>query len=70
MEEKKGRFMIGANGILVPVKDVEALAAAMQFFMDHPQEIRRMGQESRRYAQERYDVIKVNDVLMKGMELR
>jgi glycosyltransferase involved in cell wall biosynthesis len=68
-EEKAGRFKVGANGILVPVKDVEALAAAMKFFIERPEQIAVMGKESRQYAQERYDVHHVNAVLMNEMGL-
>lgn len=63
------KLKIGANGILVPTKDVEALARAMKFFMDDPTQIERMGKESRRYAEERYDVHKVNAVLLEKMGL-
>jgi len=59
----------GRNGILVPVKDVEALAKAMEFFLDHPEQIVAMGRESRAYAQERYDVDKVNAVMLREMGL-
>ena len=60
---------IGRNGILVPVKDVEALAAAMEFFIQNPDQAIAMGRESRRYAEERYDVHNVNATIMKEMGL-
>lgn len=68
-EEKAGKFKVGLNGILVPVKDVDALAAAMKFFLEHPEQIAVMGKESRRYAEERYDVHQVNAVLLNEMGL-
>jgi glycosyltransferase involved in cell wall biosynthesis len=68
-EEGKEKLKIGRNGILVPLKDVEALAAAMEFFIDHPQQIELMGREGRAYAQERYDVHKVNAVMLREMGL-
>ncbi len=64
-----GKLKIGTNGILIPPRDAEALADAMRFFIDHPGQIAIMGRESRRYAEERYDVHKVNAVMMREMEL-
>ncbi|MDD4650679.1 MAG: glycosyltransferase family 4 protein [Methanothrix sp.] len=49
----------GKNGFLVPVRDVGALADAMERFIDHPELIERMGQASRAMAEERFDVQKV-----------
>src|SRR5690625_994086 len=46
----------GVNGFLVPPRDSDALAAAMHRFIEQPQLIGRMGQESRRLAEERFDV--------------
>jgi glycosyltransferase involved in cell wall biosynthesis len=66
-ERGKEKLKIGRNGILVPVKDVNALVAAMEFFIDHPEQIATMGRESRVYAQERYDVHKVNDEILRAM---
>ncbi len=63
------RQVDGPNGILVPVKDVKALAVAMEFFIDHPQQIAIMGRESRAYAEKRYDVHKVNAVMLQEMGL-
>lgn len=63
------KLKIGANGILIPPRDAGTLAAAMRFFIDHPGQIAIMGRESRRYAEERYDVHKVNAVILKEMSL-
>ncbi|MDZ7616048.1 MAG: glycosyltransferase, partial [Patescibacteria group bacterium] len=60
---------IGVNGILVPPKNVEALVAAMKFFIDNPEQIDVMGRASRRYAEDRYDVHKVNAAMLEAMEL-
>ena len=59
----------GVNGFLVPVKDSEALAGAMERFILEPELIARMGRESRRIAEERYDVHEVNRVILEAMEL-
>ena len=59
----------GQNGFLVPVRDARALAARMEDFIRHPELITRMGKESRRIAVEKYDVRKVNKVIMDVMGL-
>ncbi len=64
-----GKLKIGANGILIPLRDAEALAEAMRFFIENPEQIAIMGRESRRYAEERYDVHKVNAVMLQEMGL-
>ena len=50
----------GINGFLVPARDAQALSEAMQKFIDKPNLIVEMGRESRRLAEERFDVHKVN----------
>lgn len=57
----------GDNGFLVPVKSVEALAAAMIRFIETPEMIPKMGKRSRQIAEEKYDVHKVNAVMLKAM---
>ncbi|SHF32468.1 Glycosyl transferases group 1 [Lampropedia hyalina DSM 16112] len=57
----------GDNGFLVPVKSVEPLAAAMLKFIEKPELIERMGARSRAIAEEKYDVHKVNAVMLKEM---
>lgn len=59
----------GANGFLVPVKDSEALAGAMEKFILDPALTGRMGAESRRIAEEKYDVRKVNQKINRAMGL-
>lgn len=54
----------GVNGFLVPVRNVLDLAAAMMRFVEHPSLIEAMGLESRRLAEERFDVNKVNARLL------
>ncbi|HEX6141444.1 MAG TPA: glycosyltransferase family 4 protein, partial [Geminicoccaceae bacterium] len=59
----------GVNGYLVPARDVAALARAMLKFIEVPERVARMGAASRRIAEERYDVHKVNAVILKAMDL-
>jgi glycosyltransferase involved in cell wall biosynthesis len=54
----------GVNGFLVPVRDVNALVAAMLRFIENPDLIERMGQQSRRLAEERFDVRRINAKLL------
>src|SRR5690606_11194853 len=48
------------NGFLVPVRDVDALASRMEYYINHPDEIIRHGKNGRKYAEEKFDVYKVN----------
>lgn len=59
----------GENGFLVPAGDAGALAAAMQRFVDTPQLAHVMGETSRRLAEERFDVHRVNAVILRNMGL-
>jgi glycosyltransferase involved in cell wall biosynthesis len=61
--------MEGENGFLVRVRDAQAVAEAMQKFIDHPELIPSMGKRSREIAIERYDVHKVNAAMMDVMGL-
>ncbi len=54
----------GVNGFKVPVGDAEALATAMRRFIDDPTLIGKMGRESRRLAEERFDVDKINNLIL------
>lgn len=59
----------GVNGFLVPVKDVEQLAEKMIWMIEHKEKARKMGQKSRRICEEKYDVNKVNKVILDTMNL-
>ena len=59
----------GANGYLVPVRDVPALVAALERLIAEPVRIAAMGRESRSIAVEKYDVRKVNAVILRAMGL-
>lgn len=59
----------GRNGFLVPPGDVQALAAAMRKFIENRRLIESMGRESRRLAEERFDVVAINRGLLSAMGL-
>ena len=59
----------GKNGFLVPVRDAKALADSMERFILQPELIERMGKASRLIAEERFDVHKVNQVILREMGL-
>ena len=59
----------GCNGFLITVKSVDALVVAMQKFLADPSLVSKMGQESRRIAESKYNVHKVNEVMMLEMGL-
>lgn len=56
------------NGFLVPVKSVQELVNAIEYFIKSPEMIPVMGQMSRDLALEKYDVNKVNDSIHAAME--
>lgn len=60
----------GDNGFLVPVRNAKSLTWAMEQFILHPELIQEMGRRSREYAEERYDVHKVNAVILKEIGIR
>ena len=55
----------GVNGFLVPPYDPEALVQKMIYFIQNPEKIIQMGIESRRIAEEKFDVRKQNAKLIK-----
>ena len=60
----------GKNGYLVPIKDVESLVAAMCNFINDPDLVASMGLESRKLAEAKYDVDKVNAFMLGRMGIR
>lgn len=59
----------GRNGWLVPVKSVEELAQAMEKMVQDPSLAVSMGTQSRQIVEEKYDVHKVNQHMLKEMGL-
>lgn len=59
----------GENGFLVPVKSVGALADAMRRFIEEPELVASAGAKARQLVEEKYDVRKVNRVMLKAMGL-
>lgn len=54
----------GVNGFLVEKWNPEALAEKMIYFIEHPEEIKKMGYESYKIAQDKFDAEKVNKRLI------
>lgn len=59
----------GVNGFFVPAFDVQALAEKMIWFIEHPEEIEAMGLASRKMAEDKFDVHKVNTRMLEIMGL-
>jgi glycosyltransferase involved in cell wall biosynthesis len=59
----------GDNGYLVPVQDAPALAASMMKLIESPDRVAAMGSRSRQMAEDKYDVHKVNAVMLREMGL-
>lgn len=60
----------GLNGFKIPVQDPLALANAMLKFIAEPHLIAQMGKESRRIAENRFDVRKINYQILGVMGIR
>ena len=59
----------GVNGYLVPVRDPQALASAMEAFITSPQDIARMGQAGRELALSEFDAEKVAARILQDMHV-
>jgi glycosyltransferase involved in cell wall biosynthesis len=59
----------GETGLLVPAKDSEALAKAMEKFLEEPELIQAMGLAGRAYCEALFDVRKVNALILETLEL-
>lgn len=51
----------GYNGFLVPVKNSQAIADKMIYFLEHPEAIEPMGKNARKYAEEMFDYRVINE---------
>ncbi len=59
----------GLNGLLVPVMDANALANAMIYLIENPEKIAPMGEASRKIAEDKFDVHKVNKAIIQAMDI-
>tara|TARA_R110002033_G_scaffold67710_1_gene118757 strand:+ start:1023 stop:2150 length:1128 start_codon:yes stop_codon:yes gene_type:complete len=59
----------GVNGFLVEKWNPKALAEKMIYFIEHPEQIKEMGDESYKLAQEKFDADKVNKRLINMLGL-
>ncbi len=57
----------GENGFLIPIKNVEKLAEAMEYFINSPERTIEMGEKSFDLAKEKFDVHKINERLFNFM---
>ncbi len=57
------------NGYLVPVRDAKTLARRMKYLAEHPDLIKKMGERSRAYAEDKFAVDKVNAEMIRIMKL-
>ena len=53
-----------ANGFAIPVKDPAALTEKMEYYINNPDKVMEHGYNGRLYAEDRYDVNKVNEQMM------
>ncbi len=60
----------GLNGFLVPPRDVACLVEKMVWMIEHMDEARQMGKESRRMCELKFDVRLVNNVILEAMGMR
>jgi glycosyltransferase involved in cell wall biosynthesis len=63
-------LMQGQNGFLCQPQNVAAVECAMEWYIDHPEQIAVQGRASRQLAAEVFDVRLVNEIILKAMCLR
>jgi glycosyltransferase involved in cell wall biosynthesis len=56
----------GKNGLLIPIKDSDALAAALKKLIDNPELRQEMGKNAREFAVSKFDI---NDVVKVHLEV-
>lgn len=51
----------GYNGFLVPVKNAQAIADKMIYFLENPDKVEEMGNNARKFAEEKFDHRRINE---------
>lgn len=54
----------GVNGFLIPPYDYKFLANKMEYFIQNPNEINKMGLESRKISEQNFDIHEINKRLI------
>jgi glycosyltransferase involved in cell wall biosynthesis len=60
----------GKTGLIIPVRDPQSLVSAMMHFVQNPEDIKRMGDAGRRYAEEKFNVQKINIKILHAMGIK
>ncbi|STR26008.1 Capsular glucan synthase [Janthinobacterium lividum] len=59
----------GINGYMVPARNAVALSNAMLKLIEHPELLAPMGERGRHMAEEKFDVHKINAVILQAMDI-
>jgi glycosyltransferase involved in cell wall biosynthesis len=59
----------GINGFLTEVRNVDSLTEKITYFIENPQAIKSMGEESYIYCKEKFEVSKVNNNILNIMKI-
>ncbi|MGK5027966.1 glycosyltransferase family 4 protein [Janthinobacterium sp. MDT1-19] len=59
----------GVNGYMVPARNAAALSDAMLKLIKHPELLAPMGEHGRHMAEEKFDVHKINSVILQAMDI-
>lgn len=59
----------GVNGYMVPARNAAALSDAMLKLIEHPELLAPMGERGRHMAEEKFDVYKINTVILQAMDI-
>jgi glycosyltransferase involved in cell wall biosynthesis len=68
--EASESLMEGENGFLCAPQSIDAVEAAMAFYLENPTQIVLHGQSSRQLAADVFDVRLVNDIILRAMQLK
>jgi glycosyltransferase involved in cell wall biosynthesis len=68
--EASESLMEGENGFLCAPQSIDAVEAAMAFYLENPTQIALHGQNSRQLAADVFDVRLVNDIILRAMQLK
>ena len=57
----------GVNGFMIAAKDEKILAEKMIWMIEHPTKVEMMANESRKYAEEKFNVNKINELIKNNL---